>query len=849
MRNIFAKLFGDNQGVIKSLQPTLEKIDQYYHDLSKLSDTDLKAQTDLLKQKLAGTSLDQILPEAFATVQVASERWLGMKHYPVQLIGGIILHRGQVAEMKTGEGKTLVATLPIYLNALTGKGVHLVTVNDYLARRDAGWMAAIYHNLGLSVSVIISQQSFIYDPEYQSDQELVDPRLAHLRPVTRQQAYRADITYGINNEFGFDYLRDNMVAEESQISQRGHNFAIIDEVDSILIDEARTPLIISQPSQKADQKLSSFAKFVRVLKPEIDYKHDEKLKTATLTSDGMSKLEGFLGVENLYQPELVGDIHLVEQALRAEVAYKKDKDYVVASDGEIVIVDEFTGRMLAGRRFSEGLHQAIEAKEGVEIQNGSDTLATISFQNYFRMYDKLSGMTGTALTEAEEFGKIYDLEVVGIPTNQAISRIDRTDLIYKSSEEKYQAIIEEIKQRQAKGQPVLIGTSSIERNEFLASMMEDAGIKFAKLNAKNNQSEALIVAEAGQIGAVTLATNIAGRGTDIVLSEQAKQLGGLFVLGTERHESRRIDNQLRGRSGRQGDPGESRFFVSLEDDLMRIFGGDKLKSLMNTLGAEHGQAIENRMISKSIENAQKKVEGHNFDTRKHLVEYDDILNKQREIVYRWRRFYLGITTDRPKQVKDIKGLLEWYSQEIAGSSIDYQTQKFDATKFGQLLRDFLGKDYPESKEIFKQSLAGKLAEQLSQEHYQALVDKYTQEVVDQMVAQLSISILDQAWIDHLRAIDHLRDGIGLRGYGQRDPLVEYKQESFRLFEQFLIGVERTIARTIFHVQIRGHQESEIESAESGSDTDTNKQTIPGQLKGQDLSSLSRAERRRLKRSR
>ncbi|MCA9349476.1 preprotein translocase subunit SecA [Candidatus Saccharibacteria bacterium] len=837
MSNFVKKLLGDNQkATIRRIKKRVNEINKLESKYKKMSDSALAKQTEVLKDRLKKESLDKILPDAFAVIREAAFRQLGQRHFDVQLIGGIVLHEGNVAEMKTGEGKTLVATLPMYLNALAGRGVHLITVNDYLAKRDSEWMGEIFKFLGLSVGVILND----------------------MEPNKRREMYNSDITYGTNNEFGFDYLRDNMVVEESQINQRGHSFAIIDEVDSILIDEARTPLIISQPSQQADQKLSSFAKFVRVLKPEVDYKHDEKLKTATLTGEGMSKLESFLGVENLYQPELVGDIHLVEQALRAEVAYKKDKDYVVASDGEIVIVDEFTGRMLSGRRFSEGLHQAIEAKEGVEIQRGSDTLATISFQNYFRMYDKLSGMTGTALTEAEEFGKIYDLEVVGIPTNQAISRIDRTDLIYKTAEEKYQAIISEIKERQAKGQPVLVGTSSIERNELLADQMEEAGIKFAKLNAKNNQSEALIVAEAGQVGAVTLATNIAGRGTDIVLSDQAKQLGGLFVLGTERHESRRIDNQLRGRSGRQGDPGESRFFVSLEDDLMRIFGGDKLKSLMNTLGAEHGQAIENRMISKSIENAQKKVEGHNFDTRKHLVEYDDILNKQREIVYRWRRFYLGITTDRPKQVKDIDQLLDWYSHEIAESSLDYQTQKFDPTKFSQLLRDFLNKDYPEAKQIFKQPLASKLAMQLSQEHYQALINKYTQKVVDQMVAQLSINILDQAWIDHLRAIDHLRDGIGLRGYGQRDPLVEYKQESFRLFEQFLIGVERTIARTIFHVQIRGYQESEIEPADSSSDqqvvsgtdssTDPSKQTPSVQSSDQDLSSLSRAERRRLKRS-
>lgn len=571
-----------------------------------MSDKKLKEQTKVFQERLAKESLDKILPDAFAAVREAATRTLGQRHFDVQLIGGMVLHEGNVAEMKTGEGKTLVATLPVYLNGLTGKGVHVVTVNDYLAQRDAGWMGQVYAFMGLSVGVIIADLSYIYDTEYENkDHE--DPRLKHLRPCTRQEAYQADITYGTNNEFGFDYLRDNMVREVDQLRQRELHYAIVDEVDSILIDEARTPLIISAPSVTSGNAYMQFSKVVRQLKGEEDYEIDEKRKTAVLTDKGIEHVQKILGIDSLYGTDNIRTIYHLEQALKAEALFKRDKDYVVTSEGEVVIVDEFTGRLLKGRRYNEGLHQAIEAKEGVEVQEESMTLATISFQNYFRLYEKLAGMTGTAKTEAEEFHQVYELDVIEIPSNRPIVRDDRPDRIYRTESGKFKAIIQEVKKLHQKGQPVLIGTVSIEKNELLSSLLKKANVPHQVLNAKNNEREANIVSKAGERSAVTLATNIAGRGTDIVLSEEVKKLGGLFVLGSERHESRRIDNQLRGRAGRQGDPGVTQFFVSTEDDLMRIFGGERIGSIMNRLGVDDEIPIENRVISKSLEASQKKL--------------------------------------------------------------------------------------------------------------------------------------------------------------------------------------------------------------------------------------------------
>ncbi|MBN2884504.1 preprotein translocase subunit SecA, partial [Patescibacteria group bacterium] len=653
--NILDKILGDpNEKIIKGLRKTVEKINALEPDFKALSLEELKGKTAEFKNRLAaGESLDDLLPEAFANMRETASRVLGQRHYDVQLIGGIVLHRGEIAEMKTGEGKTLVATLPLYLNALEGKGVHLITVNDYLARVGAGWMATLYYALGLSTSVIVHDAAYMFDPEYDDDAQY-DERLRHFRPISRREAYYCDVTYGTNNEFGFDYLRDNMAYTLGQTVQRTLNYAIVDEIDSILIDEARTPLIISAPAEESTDKYQKFAQLVKRLTENEDYNVDEKMKAATLTEAGINKIEEWLGLGNIYVTGGVKEVHHLEQALKAMVLFKRDRDYVVRDD-EIIIVDEFTGRMMEGRRYSEGLHQAIEAKEGVKVQKESQTMATITFQNLFRMYKKLSGMTGTALTEAEEFHKIYKLETVVIPTNKPNVRKDYNDLIYRAEEDKYAAVIKDVKERSLKGQPILIGTISIEKNELLVNLMEREGLRPQMLNAKNHQKEAEIIAQAGRSGAITLATNMAGRGVDIILGgnpdpnnpeavaeakleqEKVLALGGLHVIGTERHESRRIDNQLRGRAGRQGDPGSSQFYVSTDDDLMRIFGGDRMKNMMKTLRLPADVPIQNKMISNSLESAQKKVEGNNFDTRKHLVEYDDVINKHREAIYRRRR--------------------------------------------------------------------------------------------------------------------------------------------------------------------------------------------------------------------
>src|SRR3989339_815481 len=638
------KLVDTNQREVNRLTQVVGKINGLADKAKKLAKKDFSQKTAEFKERLKkGESLDELLPEVYAVTREAAEQATGLRPFDEQLMAAIVFHQGKIAEQKTGEGKPLSATLPLYLNALAGKGCHLVTVNDYLSRRDCGWMGPIYHLLGLTVGVIIHDAAFVYDSEF-TDENATDPRLAHLKPVSRKAAYQADITYGTNNEFGFDYLRDNMVQNLDQMVQRELYYAIVDEVDSILIDEARTPLIISAPAEESTDKYYKFSQLVNRLKENEDYNVDEKMRAATLTEAGISKMEKWLGVENIYTSGGIREVHHIEQALKAHALFKLDRDYVV-KDGEVIIVDEFTGRLMHGRRYSEGLHQAIEAKEGVKIQRESETLATITFQNYFRMYEKLAGMTGTAATEAEEFSKIYNLETVIIPTHKPNIRKDFNDLIYKSEIGKFKAIIQNVKERHEKGQPVLIGTVSIEKNELLARFMEQNGLQPQVLNAKNHEKEAKMIAQAGKPGVITIATNMAGRGVDIILGgdpvnkeEQKKvlELGGLHVIGTERHESRRIDNQLRGRAGRMGDPGSSQFFVSAEDDLMRIFGGDRMKSIMTTLRVPEDMPIENKLISKSIESAQTKVEGNNFDIRKHLVEYDDVINKHRETIYKKR---------------------------------------------------------------------------------------------------------------------------------------------------------------------------------------------------------------------
>ncbi len=881
--SFWKKIFGDpNQRIIDNTQPVIERINFLEPEFEKLSDEELKNKTAefrLLLEK--GKTLDDILPEAFAACREAAKRTLGQRHFDVQLIGGVVLHRGQIAEMKTGEGKTLTATLAVYLNALSGKGVHLVTVNDYLAKRDSVWMGQIYYALGLSVSCINHESAFLYDPNYieeiqnPNDQGSVRDEArdtkgvfkieqSYLRPVSRREAYQADILYGTNNEFGFDFLRDNMAVAPSQMvqprcpdgmsggeapmeaSERELNFAIVDEVDSILIDEARTPLIISAPAEESGELYYRFAELVKRLKENEDYNVDEKMRAATLTQEGISKMEKWLGVENIYTEGGIKLAHHIEQALKAEVLFKKDKDYVVR-EGEVVIVDEFTGRLMFGRRYSEGLHQAIEAKEGVKIQRESQTLATITFQNYFRLYKKLSGMTGTAATEAEEFAKIYNLEVVQCPTNKPMIRRDLPDRIYKTESGKFKAVVGEIKERHERGQPVLVGTISIEKNEILGEMLSREGVPHNILNAKNHEREAEIIAQAGRKGAVTIATNMAGRGVDIILggnppiqeeAEEVKRLGGLFVLGTERHESRRIDNQLRGRGGRQGDSGETQFFVSVEDDLMRIFGGDRLKKIMETLGVPEDMSIENKIISRSIESAQKKVEGHNFDIRKYLLEYDDVLNKHRETIYKKRREILFSEGYRKKILEMVEGGIEkitlfhtassdekdWNLEEIYESvgtifSIPVEARRrMDDLKEGADLsrRSFAnGETKAEARTkiiVYLMSLAQKEYETLEKRIEEATGNpKFIREVEK----GVSLRAIDMLWVEHLEAMDALKTGIGLRGYGQRDPLVEYKREAYRMFAELLELIEKQIVYNIFKIYPVAANGVGVQSASAG----------------------------------
>jgi len=836
--NILNKLMGDpNEKIIKEIRKTVSIINSLEPQMQALDLAQITEKTAEFKSRLAnGVSLDDLLPEAFALMREAAQRVLGQRHYDVQLIGGVVLHRGQIAEMKTGEGKTLVATLPLYLNALAGKGVHLITVNDYLARIGAGWMAPIYHLLGLSISVIIHDAAYKYDPEY-NDEAQYDERLRHFRPISRREAYYCDITYGTNNEFGFDYLRDNMAYSLAQTVQRDLYYTIVDEIDSILIDEARTPLIISAPAEESTDKYAKFSQLVSRLTENEDYNIDEKMKAATLTEAGINKIEEWLGVGNIYVAGGVKDVHHLEQALKARVLFKRDKDYVV-KDNEIIIVDEFTGRMMPGRRYSEGLHQAIEAKEGVQVQKESQTMATITFQNLFRMYGKLSGMTGTALTEAEEFYKIYKLETVVIPTNKPNIRQDLNDLIYRSETDKYQAVIRDIKERNKLGQPILVGTISIEKNELLVDMMEREGLRPLMLNAKNHQKEAEIISQAGRAGSITLATNMAGRGVDIILGgnpdsddveatkeakeEQAKvkALGGLHVIGTERHESRRIDNQLRGRAGRQGDPGSSQFYVSTDDDLMRIFGGDRMKSMMNTLKLPADVPIQNKMISKSLESAQKKVEGNNFDMRKHLVEYDDVINKHREAIYRRRREILEAAEVLEQEtelspIEKLNKIIKEQADDEIAKVVNFHTsaEKISDWNIKEIAETIyaminLSDQEEELKKLLKNNHNTESREAIivylcerADEVYKKIVHQFDQASIDfvEIAKGMLLRAIDQTWIDHLETMDYMRRGIGLRGYGQRDPLVEYKKEAYHLYHELLDLVRQQLVYSIYRV--------------------------------------------------
>lgn len=798
MNIVFKKILGDPQArTVKRLRKRVKLVNDLAPTYAKLTDVELKNQTEVLKKRLKKESLDAILPDAYAVVREAATRALGQRHFDVQLIGGMVLHEGNVAEMKTGEGKTLVATAPVYLNALTGKGVHVVSVNDFLVQRDAGWMGKVYNALGLTTGVIIADHSYVYDPEF-TNKDHEDERFRHLKPSTRQEAYGADVTYGTNNEYGFDYLRDNMVREEDQLRQRDLHYAIVDEVDSILIDEARTPLIISAPSVTSGNAYAQFSKVVRQLAKTKHFETDEKRKTVILTDAGIEKVQKILSIDNLYGSENIRTIYHLQQALRAHSLFTRDKDYVVTKEGEVVIVDEFTGRLLAGRRYNEGLHQAIEAKEGVEVQQESMTLATISFQNYFRLYEKLGGMTGTALTEAEEFHQIYKLDVVEIPSNRTIARQDRTDRIYRSEKAKFKAIAREVKTLHTKGQPVLIGTVSIEKNEALGALLTKQGIPHQVLNAKNNEREAKIVSQAGEKGAVTLATNIAGRGTDIVLGEGIKELGGLFVLGSERHESRRIDNQLRGRAGRQGDPGVTQFFVSTDDDLMRIFGGDRIASIMDRLSVDDETPIENRLISKSLEGAQKKVEGYHFDQRKSVVQYDDVMNRHRKATYAMRREIL-----RSQDIsKRIKIFIEEEVNNLATSTLVASDQ------FEDVLRELFPFDEATLDRLFD-SDATKFATVLKTEAtevYSGREVAFTFEIMRKVERDIYLQVLDQLWMQHLENMDHLREGIHWMSVGQQDPLVEYRRRGAILFEDMQQSLRHDVTRALFHAQPMSQEE-------------------------------------------
>ncbi|MDP2656748.1 MAG: preprotein translocase subunit SecA [bacterium] len=877
---ILSKLFGDpNEKVVGAMLPMVARVNALEEHYAGLSNEELKNQTPLLRERLAnGETLDAIMPDAFAVCREAAKRTIKQRHYDVQIVGATVLHHGQIAEMHTGEGKTLTATLAVYLNALSGKGAHVVTVNDYLAMRDAVWMGQVYHSLGLTVGCIQSQATFIYDPGFKVDQMSVNEReeaeteqdtlgafkVEHefMRPGSRREAYEADITYGTNNEFGFDYLRDNLAMSVEHKVQRELNYAIVDEVDSILIDEARTPLIISGPAEESSEEYYRFAKLVSQLTEKDDYVVDEKMRASTLTEAGLKKMEEWLGLGNVYTAQNIKVVHHIEQALKAFALFKRDKDYVVKDD-EVVIVDEFTGRMLAGRRYSEGLHQAIEAKEGVKIQRESQTYATITFQNLFRMYSKLAGMTGTAATEAEEFSKIYKLEVVTIPTNKPTVRNDLTDRIYKNARGKYKAIAQEIKERHEKGQPILVGTVSIEKNELLSALLDDEGIPHKVLNAKNHEQEAEIIAQAGAKGAVTVATNMAGRGVDIILGgnppnkedqQEVRELGGLLVIGSERHESRRIDNQLRGRSGRQGDPGASQFYVSMDDDLMRIFGSERMQGMMDRLGVPEDQHIENKMITRSIEEAQRKVEGHNFDTRKHVVEYDDVLNKHRDAIYRRRNEVLNAYDHDAKEIVDetdfvsstpyLKTLILKMIEDEIEHLVMFHTQSDDENVWEiEPIYEAVGTIFhiaPDAR-IQIESIQHTAGDKLADAHARTKIIQYLYDLavasygafensviiqmqsfnvsgidawraIRQVERDLCLRAVDSLWMEHLEAMDHMRAGIGLRGYGQKDPLVEYKREAYRLFSEMIALVNKQVVYSIYKIGFAPQQTEKQEIA-------------------------------------
>jgi len=832
MTKILQGIFGDAQKktLVRYAKKAIE-INNLEDKYKKMSDKELADQTNVLRKKLEkltkseqkkavaenvkskksakrnkkllakpeNKALDELLADAFAVVREATFRKLKMRHFDVQLIGGMALHEGNVAEMKTGEGKTLVALLPSYLNALSGRGVHVVTVNDYLAQRDAGWNGPVFDFLGMKVGVIIAEASFIYDKDYVNE-EHEDERFRHLKPCSRKEAYAADVTYGTNNEFGFDYLRDNMVNEVQYLRQRELNFAIVDEVDSILIDEARTPLIISAPAGDNPDSYYQFAKIAAQLGPD-DYILDEKRRSVTLTDAGIDKVQGILGIDNLYSSENTRLVYHMDQALRAEVVFKRDKDYVVTNSGEVIIVDEHTGRLMHGRRYNEGLHQAIEAKEGVTVKEESQTLATISFQNFFRLYNKLSGMTGTAFTEAEEFQQIYSLDVVQIPPNRPIQRVDKDDLIYRTEDGKLRAIVEEVKKYHEKGQPVLIGSASIVKNEKIAEYLDKAGLPYEILNAKNNEREAAIVAKAGEKGAITLATNMAGRGTDIKLGKGVKELGGLVVIGSERHDSRRVDNQLRGRGGRQGDPGTTQFFVSCEDDLMRIFQGDRIAVLMQRLGVDENTPIQNRSVTKTLEAAQKRIEGFNFDSRKNVVQYDNVINRHRRVVYMMRRKILegqDIHAEIERLMKDAAEDLTMLSSRANPKFAENFKAVFD---FDDDLVNEIGK-------IRKEQDRAKLALTAIKEAYAMKDSEIGEEVMRKIEREVYLQVLDGLWMQHLENMQHLREGIHWRSVGQRDPLVEYRSESQKLFDGLQKNLREIVLRELLKI-------TEHDAAEAG----------------------------------
>lgn len=844
MLGLLNKLFDSNNREVTKIQPLVDQINSLEPETKKLKDTDFPKKTKEFKERIdKGETLDSIMPEAFALVREASMRTLGLRHFDVQLMAASVLAQGKIAEQKTGEGKTLSAVPALYLHSLTGKGVHLVTVNDYLARRDAGWMGPVFNLLGISVSSMINNQSFIYDPTF-TDEKAFDYRLLHLRPIDRKEAYLADIAYGINSEFGFDYLRDNMAQELDQVVQRGYYFAIVDEVDSVLIDEARTPHIISAPDEAPSQRYYEYAKVVEKLSAETDFVIDEKLRTAHLTDHGIGKVEKLYGVSDIYEKDFDIVFHL-EAALKARTLFHKEKEYIV-KDNQVILVDEFTGRLMEGRRLSEGIHQAIEAKENVPIQRESKTLATVSLQNFFRLYELLAGMTGTAVTEAEEFRKIYKLDVVVIPTNNPLRRKDQSDAVYKTTRAKYAAVVNEIEEAHKKGQPVLVGTTSIEKNEIIAELLKRRKIKFELLNAKNHIREAEIIAQAGKKSAVTVATNMAGRGVDIVMGgetpknedgttnpksaefkkwekehKEVLDLGGLYVIGTERHESRRIDNQLRGRSGRQGDPGDSRFFVALDDEIMRLFGGDRIAGIMTRFNMPEDVPLEHPIVSKSIENAQVKVEGFNFDSRKHLVEYDDVLNKQREIIYGQRRKVLENSKDEDYSLKD--EVLTRINQKIS-SIVNLATAVNNPTESlnQKIVDDFstiIPFDEASKEQLVKQLLQihdtnekAEMLTKIAQDLYTEREKQLGETVARQVEKFVMLSVIDNLWMNHLDAMDNLRGGIGLRGYAQKDPLVEYKNEGYRMFEQLMAGIDEDIVHRIYKIQVQQQQHTHADGS-------------------------------------